>query len=37
MGENHEMALARLYLKTFEEKGSGLRAWQGIDLSTLDK
>jgi len=27
-----EMALALLYLTSFEEKGYGWRAWKGMDL-----
>lgn len=32
-----DMALALLYLTTFEEKGMGVRAWKGMDWGVLDR
>ena len=32
-----EMALALLYLTTFEEKGYGFRAWKGMDWETMNR
>ncbi len=32
-----DMALALLYLTTFEEKGLGVRAWKGMDWGVLDR
>ena len=32
-----EMALALLYLTSFEEKGYGLRAWKGMDWEVMNR
>ena len=32
-----EMALALLYLTTFEEKGYGPRAWKGMDWEVMNR
>jgi len=32
-----EMALALLYLTTFQEKGCGPRAWKGLDWEVMNR
>jgi len=36
-GKVDEMALALLYLTTFQEKGYGSRAWKGLDWDVMNR